>query len=278
MIYVFNYIKERGILLRSIDAWEKAMTIEETIYPKNCFYIGEKEDFKTPYHVIKNELKNKNLTYFSLTENFIKKQDDLSQRRGADLPYIGENYFTNKEGTRVMMVTQDSDAPSAGSIVFLGPLLEERYTREEYKRIKNKCNKFLKSYQFNAGSYSHALETFDYWNIDISYLYLTDARKVHLLNGGGFDEQESLNMIINEIKAVDPHIIVAAGDIAYNLLRELTECEFTTTNGKVVFHIMNKPVVRAPFFIGRGRQGNFDEKSKRTKITLEALIKHSKRE
>lgn len=253
------------------------MTINETIYPKGCYFIDdihERPDFKTPYHIIKRQLVNKDLTYFSMMDNFINKQENASKRRGADLPYIGESYFSDKKGTRVMMVTQNSDAPRAGSIVFLGPLLAENYTDEEYRIVKGKCNSFLKPSQFHAGSYRHAVETLAYWNIDVQFLYLTDARKVHHLNEEGYDEQMSIDLIENEIDAVAPDILVPAGDVAYNFLRNLTQDQISTANGEVVFHVRGVPVVRAPFFTGRGRQGNFQDKSDRTKATLESLLKN----
>ncbi|SDN62214.1 hypothetical protein [Bacillus sp. OK048] len=112
-------------------------------------------------------------------------------------------------------------------------LLAENYTDVEYRLIKNKCNKFLKPSQFHAGSYRHAVETLALWHIDISLMYLTDARKIHLLNGDGYNEQLSIEMIHNEIKAVSPDILVPAGDVAYEFLRELKENENSKNNGEV---------------------------------------------
>ncbi|SDN62249.1 hypothetical protein [Bacillus sp. OK048] len=87
--------------MRNIKEWEKALTIDETIYPKGNYFIDEKfekPDYKTPYHVIKKELRNKNLSYFSIMESFINKQEKTSKRRGADLPFIGEGFLqTEKE-------------------------------------------------------------------------------------------------------------------------------------------------------------------------------------
>ncbi|MCI3919918.1 hypothetical protein MO973_06695 [Paenibacillus sp. TRM 82003] len=119
------------------------MTIEETLFPKTAYYRDGNPDKPIgtkPYHVIRQELRRKNLRYFEQMEKFLAQQPLTSKRRGVDLPYIGEDYFRDRDGIRVMMITQDSDAKDAGSIVFLGPMLPERYTQGEYTAIKRRCN------------------------------------------------------------------------------------------------------------------------------------------
>lgn len=265
--------------MRNFEKWKKAMTIHETIFPKGCYYFNgnvTEPNCKTPYHIISRELKNKHLSYFQMMDQFIQTQELTSDRRGADLPYIGERYFECDKGVRVMMITQDSDAPRAGSIVFLGPLLPEDYTMDEYRPIKRKMYDFLTPWQFHSGSYRHAVEIFKEWGIDLSFLYLTDARKVHLPGKDEYDENLSLDIMEKEIEAVAPEILVPAGDVAFNFLRSFTDRTISTSVGDVGFFIKDIPVVRVPFFIGRARRKSneiaFNQKSERTKKTLEELL------
>jgi len=72
-----------------------------------------------------------------LRNDFLPKQNYQSEKRGADLPWWGKEYFSEQKGKRIFIVAQDSGTPDAGSIVFWAHLFGSPNSGlyKEFKKI-----------------------------------------------------------------------------------------------------------------------------------------------
>lgn len=265
--------------MRTIEEWMSVFPKVNPIYPKGVFYNSRDgkhiPNMKTPYQVIKRETFKNAPRYFNTIEDLISLQDEKTTRRGADLPFFGEKYFAKDDNSiRTMVITQDSQAKDAGSIVFLAPLLAIPYTAPEYLSIHKRCRDYLSPNQFTSKSYSEVKSTFMDWGVNLDYLYITDSRKVYQCDSNSFDERLSQQLLRKEIEMTKPDIIILAGDVAFCFAETISDVKVGTDCGSVVFKINNATVVRAPFFTGRGRMSAvFKQKYNKTEDTLKNLYK-----
>lgn len=131
------------------------------IYPSSC-YQGSFVD-----HFLKTYPDN---YYARDLEDFLTLHSYQQDRIGSDLPWWGKNYFSNEEGTRVVVISQDSNSKDVGSITFYANLMQ-----------------IMNEHQYKA--YTTNFQRFDGWNMtkeflelcqfDLDYTYITDARKVY---------------------------------------------------------------------------------------------------
>ena len=87
--------------------------------------------------------------YSSQIESFLKVHTYEPAQRGADLPWWGSKYFTDTQGYRVVIVSQDSNEKDAGSVVFFACLYSPIPSEEEYKKF-NQCLGKKKVFRYNS--------------------------------------------------------------------------------------------------------------------------------
>ncbi len=150
--------------------------------------------------------------YYSLqVELFLHSHMYKPVQRGADLPWWGSKYFTDQPGNRAMIVSQDSLAKDAGSIVFWVCLYSLVNSREEYSKF-TQCLGEKKAFRFN--SWKKIYSQLSAWNIDMRFCYITDASKVY--KGGSwknrdFDKIKSKRLLEEEIKHCKPDFLILLG-------------------------------------------------------------------
>ncbi|MEQ6377440.1 hypothetical protein RZN22_13425 [Bacillaceae bacterium S4-13-58] len=170
---------------------------------------------------------------------FLKQHQYKQIRIGADLPWWGKKYFTSQKGVRVMIISQDSNTPDAGSITCYAHLM-----------------RYFKKAEYSSYIKKNRLAAFTGWNdvktliceagIDLDFLYITDGRKVYpteslqYKNASSDSDEErkfkekkrksiiqsmskrhkevNANLLKSEIKFCDPDVIIALGGVGLFLL------------------------------------------------------------
>ncbi|MEI2368913.1 hypothetical protein [Niallia circulans] len=224
---------------------------EYQIASKECL-----EQEKSPYVLIKKH--SGHTEYFQSMEQLKGRLPDKSEQRGADLPFWGEKYFTkNKKGLRTMIIAQDSLSNDAGSIVFYAPLLHLNWDKETYN---TQFYNHLPKKTFGYTSYQDVLFALNSWQVDLDFLYLTDASKVYKPNNLPKEQQKidkvtSYEFIKKEIDIVQPHLIYLLGSQAFTLFGYKGGL-FAEYVGKKIIEIENIPTIVAPFVTGNGNKGS----------------------
>lgn len=145
-----------------------------------------------------------------LRNDFLPKQDYQSEKRGADLPFWGEEYFSNRKGKRIFIVTQDSQTPNAGSIVFWAHLFGNL---DLYKRFRNALDKNPET------SLRYDKFILEECKLNLDFLYITDAKKVYQDNSWKkFNLYQSRNLLEEEINFCRPDVIIFLGGSGLELL------------------------------------------------------------
>jgi hypothetical protein len=188
---------------------------EYKIYPLDCF------NSKTFIRKFQSDYKD---NHFSRDiEIFLSHHKYSQDRIGADLPWWGSKYFTNEEGFRIMIISQDSLSEDAGSVALYANLMP-LMSVPEYERYIRKFEGF--------SSWSLAKNFFQDINIDFDFVFITDGRKVYptqSLNYQGnstenrkkrksFIQSEStkfmnlqLSLLKEEIRVCNPDVIIVLG-------------------------------------------------------------------
>lgn len=89
--------------------------------------------------------------FSSQVEIFLREHIYKPSQRGADLPWWGSKYFTDESGRRIIVISQDSLAPDAGSIVFYACLYSVVNSKDDY-------------INFTQGLDSKNLFAFNHWD------------------------------------------------------------------------------------------------------------------
>jgi len=237
------------------------------IYPKKCY---------TEFSPVKIFQKLYPNNYFCKDlDDLIAKQNFESTQRGADLPWWGRDYFKDTDGLRIMIISQDSLVPDAGSIVLFSQLFSEIKIGEKskYDEFENKLINNRRSF-FN--SWKTIQEIFNYWNLDFNFLYITDASKVYNFNSWkdfDFNKVKSKKLLEDEIDLCKPDLIILLGRNPLVLLDQNLSKDFTNLimNEKIV-RIMNRNCIVSPFLVGMGKtQSNFKIKIEKVKKMLKSF-------
>jgi len=148
----------------------------------------------------------------NLRNDFLPEQNYPSEKRGADLPFWGEDFFSNKQGRRrVMVIGQDTKVENAGSIVFWAHLFGklDLYKRFRSARGENPEAAFKKYGKF----------ILDECKLNLDFLYITDAKKVYQDNSWEkFDDCQSQNLLEKEVNFCKPNAIIFLGLSGLELL------------------------------------------------------------
>ncbi len=231
------------------------------IYPKSCYknnspVIFFKKKYPDNYF-------NKDLQLFLSCQNY------APNKRGADLPWWGKNYFSKKKGCRVFIISQDSNAEDAGSIVFFANLFPIFKNKSEYENYLNEGK-----LHFVFESWERIKKRFIEWGIDFDYIYITDGKKIYKENprkDGCFDIFKSKELLEAEIDLCNPDLIITLGKSSLELLDGKQIYRFTV--GKKI-KIKEKLCVASPFLTGQGiSQPNFNERLSAARKAIESVIR-----
>lgn len=207
--------------------------------------------------------------YFSSQiEIFLREHIYKPAQRGADLPWWGSKYFTDESGRRVMVISQDSLAEDAGSIVFWACLYSVVKSEDEYIKFTQGLNS---ENPFTFKSWETMQKQLLDWNIDLRFCYITDASKVYKDDSWkSFDKPKSKALLEAEIEFCNPNLIILLGASPLSLIDSTQNYTRSVEAGKLL-QLGNKKYVVAPFPIGQGHtQPNF---KRRLEITS-SLIKN----
>ncbi|MDD4333419.1 MAG: hypothetical protein PHT51_04890 [Patescibacteria group bacterium] len=237
------------------------------IYPKECY----KEH--SPVKVFQKLYPD---NYFSKDLDELLKFHNYKQtKRGADLPWWGENYFKNVEGFRILIVSQDSLVPDAGSIVLFSQLFSEikAVEKNKYDEFENELTNSRRSF-FNSWKTIQGI--LNYWNLDFNFLYITDASKVYNFNSWkdfDFDKVKSKELLEDEIDLCNPDLIILLGRNPLILLDQNLSKDFTNLiMDERIVKIMGRNCIVSPFLVGMGKtQSNFKLKIKKVKKMLNKI-------
>lgn len=145
-----------------------------------------------------------------LRNYFLPEQNYQSEKRGADLPFWGKEYFSDRKGKRIFVVAQDSQTPDAGSIVFLAHLFKNLDLYKKYKTALGKNPEVKLRYD------EFILEE---CKLNLNFLYITDAKKVYQDSSWKkFDRHQSQKLLEEEINFCQPDAIIFLGSAGLNLL------------------------------------------------------------
>jgi len=216
-------------------------------YPKDCY------NDCSPVRVFQRIFPENH--YSKDLKTFLFYQDYKPTQRGADLPWWGKKFFTKQVGFRILIVGQDSLTKDAGSIVLFSHLIPIINTEGGYKEYTDKL-KLKKPFPFN--SWNKIRTQLINWNINLDFLYITDAAKVYKKGSWknrDFDRQKSKELLEAEIELCNPDLIILFGALPLHLLDKTKNYASMVENGKAIL-IKGKKCVVTPFFIGNGPVGN----------------------
>ncbi|MBS4029845.1 MAG: hypothetical protein KGZ63_00225 [Clostridiales bacterium] len=158
--------------------------------------------------------------YSSQIEAFMQHHDYPPVQRGSDLPWWGEYFFSNSKGFKVMIISQDSLAKDAGSIVFYANLFPVCNSEPEFRRYVSSLNE---NQSFSYRSLKKVRDQLNTWGIDLNHCYITDAAKVYK-NGSwkdrDFDKKKSKELLQSEIELCKPDLIILLGTSGLALLNK----------------------------------------------------------
>lgn len=208
------------------------------IYPQDDY--TSKKSFK----LYENEFPN---DPYVKDVNFILSSQDKKSEFCADLPWWGANYFDQSTGKRIMAISQDTNAPEAGSIALHSHLMGKNSLGLEIENDKWKNMKFFK-------------EFFDKFLNDYNYLYVTDARKVRKKNKGPFNNEESMVLLQKEIRICNPDLIIVFGTgtanrlgLKYSASRKIKIKDIQNFRNPIAYN--GRKYIISPFLTGQGRFG-----------------------
>lgn len=195
---------------------------EYKIYPISCY----KDVTPARKFIRESEDSYSDNDYAEGLKIILSYQDYKPTKRGADLPFWGKEYFSDKNVTpRVLIVAQDSNYNDAGSIVL--------NAHRMYYGLKSQLAK---------------------WEINSDFLYMTDARKVFENNSRNvFNEEESKKLLEKEINICDPDLIILLGKSPLELLDKTKGEKFGTVveSGELI-SILGRGCVVSPYPFGKG--------------------------
>ena len=213
------------------------------IYPKSRFI--DKTFIRKFIEIYPNDSYSKDIL------RLIEVQDINSNIRGADLPWWGKKYFTDTKITKkTFIISQDSDAVDAGSVVFHACIIPYIKDNANDKELINKFN----GYGFYKPVFKLKNIFMGEWNINLDYTYITDAKKVFTDNNKlkkNFDIEKSHELIIKEIEVGNPDIIVLLGNNALHCLVK-DKLKLKKIKNKPDFDFNGKRCIFAPFPVGQG--------------------------
>lgn len=185
-------------------------------------------------------------------ERLISQQPERSDRRGSDLPWWGDSYFSSFPGERTVIIAQDSLAKDAGSTVFWAFLFGHCGTEAAYRHYANTLEN-PRLFRYGSWRKIHTLLR-DNWHINLDCTYITDARKVYRpgpREKARFDARASRLLLNGELEVTKPDRVVILGNAGVTLL--LPGSKYAElVRGTATKTLAGVPVIVAPFPVGQG--------------------------
>lgn len=205
-------------------------------------------------------------------ENFLAYHNYDPIRRGADLPWWGKEFFSSKPGFRVMIITRDSLAEDAGSVVLYSHLFPVIEAQGEYYSYANSLNN---KQTFSFKSWNTFSAQFCEWGINMDFLYITDAAKVYKINSNtSFDKDKSRCLLKREIEICNPDLVIMLGSSSFELFTKGLKFGEVVENGQAI-NIQGIKCLVSPFITGQGvTQPRFKEKLSRATDVIKRTIKN----
>jgi hypothetical protein len=212
-----------------------------------------------------------NSSYSSDIDVFLQSQPSVYTGDGADLPWWGDRYFSNDQGVRVMILSQDSRTPNGGSVTFYMPLIADiEHNTSNLLRTIRSYNHWDPFVSFNLTRNFLARCQFNY-----DFIYVTDARKI----GKGWE-----NLLEREIEVVKPDIIICLGNKGLSYLTNLKNPGITRiidesddivlyAHDNVLRGLVRKPIIVPSLFPSRGNGHYTTEREDKVVETINKLIK-----
>jgi len=170
-----------------------------------------------------------------------------------------------------MIISQDSLAKDAGSIVFWANLFGVIRDKYDYDRFTELLDD-PKVFEYNKWQrvYNQLIK----WKINLEYCYITDASKVYwpdLQNKKGFNKEASKRLLKKEIEFCKPDLIILLGGQPLKLLFDI-EYKDVVEKGEYIF-LNGIPCVVSPFITGQGHtQKNYHKRLEiASKLILEKV-------
>lgn len=225
------------------------------IYPASCYRAD------SPARVFQRMFPAEH--YSRDIEILLRLQDYAPRQRGADLPFWGKKYFTEEKGLRVMIVSQDSLMKDAGSVVLYAHLMPVIQDKVEFRTYDDQVHAARPGGRSFYASWRIVRDQLRAWNIDLDFLYLTDAKKVYTEGSWedrDFDDVRSRELLKAEIELCDPDLLILLGRSPLAAVDEhLSYADILER--KTIISVCGKTCIVAPFFFGMGRtQSGFREK------------------
>jgi len=227
----------------SIDALSRLYASYQ-LYPVNCFTAG------TPVQKFRELYPHDH--YSRDVDPFPAHHKYSGTSKGADMPWWGRRYFGSERGRRVVLVSQDSLAPDAGSVVFWMHLFDNIATRIDLMSFSRRLDTPYQTFRY--ASYDRMRRQMTEWGLDLDFVFITDAAKVYRKGSWrdrDFDRQRSRRLLKDEVELCRPDLIVLLGAAGLSLLRPELRYEAAVENGKYISIGEVKSIV-APFPIGQG--------------------------
>lgn len=214
--------------------------------------------------------------HYSLqVEAFMQHHNYSPVQRGSDIPWWGEYFFNDSKGFRVMIISQDSLAKDAGSIVFYANLFPVCNSEQEYRRY---ISVLSENQSFAYSSWKKVKDQLNTWCIDLKYCYITDAAKVYKdgsWKDRDFDKKRSKELLQSEIELCKPDLIILLGTSGLALLSKNIKYGEAVESGKPIL-INGIECVVTPFFTGQGHtQKNFKKRLNIASNLIESKTKNN---
>ena len=146
-----------------------------------------------------------------------------------------------------MVISQDSLAKDANSIVFWACLYSIIASEEEYKRL-TQCLGEKKTFRFS--SWKKIYDQLSEWGIDLRFCYITDASKVYKEGSWkdrDFDKIKSKKLLEEEIGHCKPDLLILLGAAPLAILDE--NLPYRDVVGKQI-NLQGYKCIISPFLTG----------------------------
>lgn len=204
---------------------------KDRIYPLNCF---------TNSSIVRIFQKKYPQNHYSReVELILKRQPNEPAQRGADLPWWGSKFFSGTD-KKIMVISNDSLSPDAGSVVFyacLMQVLDEAYYRDFIRN--HNLTKFV--------SWKKAKNLLSRMS-PLENMFITDASKVYREGSWkdrDFNHIRSRALLKKEIEICNPYLVILLGEQPLRVLG--FEQKYADVVGKAVLSKEGKKYIVAPF-------------------------------
>ncbi|KUO51850.1 MAG: hypothetical protein APF76_14990 [Desulfitibacter sp. BRH_c19] len=228
---------------------------EEMIYPLECYKNSS---------IVRIFQRRYPKNYYSQDiEVLLKNQKYIRVQRGADLPWWGSKYFDEKH-KRIMIISNDSLSPDAGSIVFYACLMQiiDEYQYRDFIRDYN-LPKFI-SWKKSKDLLSRISS--------LDNMFITDASKVYRRgswNDRDFDHEKSRLLLKREIEICNPNLVILLGEQPLKVLE--FKQKYANVVGSEILSAESKKFIVAPF-PSNANARNYEERAYNTEKLVKSIL------